>query len=85
MFIERLEKIDVLKTFKSEEIGFATFISIMEFENRLSILESEKDHVIACKYPLDATTLCAKLIIFCLGLSVFLSLSLVGLISLILP
>ena len=49
--------IDLLKTFRSLEIGFVISISFFPFENCLSIRESVNDQVTASKYPLLATAL----------------------------
>ena len=48
------EKIDLLKTSKSEEIGFMILISFSSFENCLSIFESVNDQVTDSRYPFDA-------------------------------
>ena len=51
---------DLLKTSRSEEIGFKIEISFSPFENCLSILESVNDHVTDSRYPLDARDLWDK-------------------------
>ena len=53
----RLEKIEFLKTFRSELMGFTIFISLLFSKNNLLILESVKDQVIVSKNPLDAIDL----------------------------
>ena len=45
----KFEKIDLLKTFKSFEIGFKIIIGLSPLTTNLSIFSSVKDHVIASK------------------------------------
>ena len=82
-WIARLENIDLLKTFRSLDIGFKIGISFSPFENCLSILESVKDQVTVSKYPFEARDLWDRWNNFCLKFRVSLSLILSGVINLI--
>ena len=53
----RLEKIEFLKTFRSELIGFTILTSFLSSKNNWLILESVKDQVIVSKKPLEAIDL----------------------------
>ena len=59
-YIIKFGKIEFLKTFKSELIGFTISIVFFRSLNKSFILESAKDHVIASKYPFEASDLCKK-------------------------
>ena len=56
----KFEKIDLLKTSRSEEIGFRIEICFSPLENSVSTFESVNDQVTVSRYPLDARDLCDK-------------------------
>ena len=69
-YVIRFEKIEFLKTFKSELIGFIISIEFFWSLNKLFTLESVKDHVITSKYPFDAIDLCKKWNSLCIFVNV---------------